>query len=151
MLLSHVFANANLNTLFVLDEPEVHLHPKAIMDFLEVFGNMLTLFDSYSIIATHSPLVIREMKGRNVYLMQRMKDGAFSMSQLPFETFGENIASLYRTIFGYDERASLFTKTVKRMVDEGKTFEGIEKIISDNNVLGLNASMIINNEIMKRK
>lgn len=150
MLLSHVFANANLNTLFILDEPEVHLHPKAIMDFLDVFGKILSIFDSYSIIATHSPLVIREMMGHNVYLMQRMNDGAFSMSSLPFETFGENIASLYKNIFNYDERSSLFSKAVRNMVDEGKNFDEIEKTLSGEYALGFNASMIINNQIMRK-
>lgn len=150
MLLTHVFAHTNLNTLFVLDEPEVHLHPKAIMDFLDIFGKILSLFDSYAIIATHSPLVIREMMGHNVYLMQRMNDGAFSMSSLPFETFGENIASLYKNIFNYDERSSLFSKAVRNMVDEGKNFDEIEKTLSGEYALGFNASMIINNQIMRK-
>lgn len=149
MLLSHVFANANLNTLFILDEPEVHLHPKAIMDFLDIFGTILSLFDSYAIIATHSPLVIREMMGQNVYLMQRMNDGAFSMSSLPFETFGENIASLYSKIFGYDETNSLFTKAVREFAEKGKSFEEISHVMSGGNGLSLNASMIINNEILR--
>ena len=151
MLLSHVFANANLNTLFILDEPEVHLHPKAIMDFLGVFGKILSVFDSYAIIATHSPLVIREMMGHNVYLMQRMNDGAFSMSTLPFETFGENIASLYQSIFNYDEKTSLFSKAVRQMVNEGKSFDDINRIMTDKNGLSFNASMIINNEIMRKQ
>ena len=149
MLLSHVFANANLNTLFILDEPEVHLHPKAIMDFLGVFGKILSIFDSYAIIATHSPLVIREMMGHNVYLMQRMNDGAFSMSTLPFETFGENIASLYSRVFGYDETNSLFTKVVRNFVEKGKSFEEISHVMSDGNRLSLNALMIVNNEILR--
>lgn len=150
MLLSHVFANANLNTLFILDEPEVHLHPKAIMDFLDIFGKILSVFDSYAIIATHSPLVIREMRGQNVFLMQRMNDGSFSMSTLPFETFGENIASLYQSIFNYDEKTSLFSKAVRQMVDDGKSFDDINRIMTDKNGLSFNASMIINNEIMRK-
>lgn len=149
MLLSHVFANANLNTLFLLDEPEVHLHPKAIMDFLDIFGKILLVFDSYAIIATHSPLVIREMIGHNVYLMQRMNDGAFSMSSLPYETFGENISSLYSKIFGYDESNSLFTKAVRKFAEKGVSFEEISHFMSDGNGLSLNASMIINNEILR--
>ena len=150
MLLSHVFANANLNTLFILDEPEVHLHPKAIMDFLGIFGKILSVFDSYAIIATHSPLVIREMRGQNVFLMQRMNDGSFSMSTLPFETFGENIASLYQSIFNYDEKTSLFSKAVRQMVNEGNSFDDINRIMTDKNGLSFNASMIINNEIMRK-
>ena len=151
MLLSHVFANANLNSLFILDEPEVHLHPKAIMDFLGILGKILSIFDSYAIIATHSPLVIREMMGHNVYLMQRMNDGAFSMSSLPFETFGENIASLYQSIFNYDEKTSLFSKAVRQMVNEGKSFDDINRIMTHKNGLSFNASMIINNEIMRKQ
>lgn len=151
MLLSHVFATANLDTLFILDEPEVHLHPKAIMDFLDIFGKILSVFDSYAIIATHSPLVIREMMGHNVYLMQRMDDGAFSMSSLPYETFGENISSLYSKIFGYDETNSLFTKAVRKFAEKGMSFEEISHVMSDGNVLSLNASMIINNEILRDK
>lgn len=151
MLLAQVFAHANLNTLFVIDEPEVHLHPKAIMDFLDILGSILSTFDSYAIIATHSPLIIREMRGHNVYLMQHINNGILDMANLPYETFGENIAVLYHKIFGYDEKTSLFTKTVTKLVEEGNSYERICEILSNNEDLNFNASMIISNEIMKSK
>ena len=83
--------------------------------------------------------------------MQRMNDGAFSMSTLPFETFGENIASLYQSIYNYDEKISLFSKAVRQMVDEDKSFDDINRIMTDKNGLSFNASMIINNEIMRKQ
>ena len=37
------------------------------------------------------------------------------------------------------------------MVDDGKSFDDIKRIMTDKNGLSFNASMIINNEIMRKQ
>lgn len=74
-LVTYICANIHYRSLLFLDEPEVHLHPHITMEFMALLSRLLYVFKSYAIIATHTPLVVREMAGKNVYLMQKMQDG----------------------------------------------------------------------------
>lgn len=149
MLVSQIISHVELNTLFILDEPEVHLHPKAIMELQNVLCFILSKFDCFAIFATHSPLVVREMLGHNVFMVGRSKDRDFELNRLPFETFGENIAVLYQKIFKYDENFSLFTIMTRQMVSEGKGYNDIVKTLNHGMELSMNALMTINNEVIK--
>ena len=127
MMLTMVYENIYYDTLFVIDEPEVHLHPNAILSFSRLLCELLDEFHSYAIITTHSPLVVREMIGKNVYVIQRLEDNNVYISHCENETFGEDIAILYRDIFGYDDSISQF-----RDVDRGlaKTYKNYDEVIA---------------------
>lgn len=107
-LLSFIHAHIHLSSLLVIDEPEVHMHPQIIVSFMTMLGSILSKFRSYAIIATHSPLVVREMVGQNVYLMRMLDGGIPNVSKVAFETFGGDASELYMNIFNYDERQSSF-------------------------------------------
>ncbi len=111
-LLSFIHAHIHFSSLLVIDEPEVHLHPQIIVNFMTMLGSILNKFRSYAIIATHSPLVVREMVGQNVYLMRMLDGGIPNVSKVAFETFGGDATELYMNIFNYDERQSSFYRYV---------------------------------------
>lgn len=118
LLLSHIYANVHFSSLLVIDEPEVHLHPSIIKDFMIILCEILSDFDSFAIIATHSPLVVREMANTNVFLMQKVENDILQIGKVPFDTFGEDTARLYKNIFGYDEADSYFMEVVRRLREE---------------------------------
>ena len=97
-----LIADMHLSSLVIIDEPEVHLHPSSIIEFMYFLYTLLQIFDSYAIIATHSPLIIREMLNTNVYKIIRTKEDIPMVSRIDFDTFGEDIAVLYNKIFGYN-------------------------------------------------
>lgn len=138
-----LIADMHTATLVVIDEPEVHLHPSVIVKFMSFLSWILKQYGSYSVIATHSPLVVREMVSGNVYQMMRMEGDIPQIGLVSYDTFGENISSLYRNIFGYDEEGSLFTEVVKRLAAKGKSAEDIERAIYSNSSVNLNARMRI--------
>lgn len=142
-MLTFICANAHLSSLFVIDEPEVHLHPHTIMDFLTLLCDVLEKFDSYAIIATHSPLVVREIVRRNVYLMHKVDGEIPVVDHVAFDTFGEDISTLYHKIFAYDERNSYFRKIVKSYLNEDMTFLEIVETLSKHMDLNLNAKLTI--------
>lgn len=150
-LVTYVYQYVYYDTLFILDEPEVHLHPHAIMDFMYLLSLLLNKFESYALVATHSPLVVREMTGEHVFVLRRMEDDSPSLGQLDFESFGEDVTLLYRKIFGYDETSSVFMKTVKRMVDNGMSYEEVIASLKTTMPLSLNSRMAINNLIAIRE
>lgn len=139
------------DTLIVIEEPEVHLHPHAIMDFMELLFKVLEKYESYAIIVTHSPLIIREMIGRNVFVMSKVIDDVRLIQSIDVECFGENIAFLYYKIFGYDETQSIFYKEVKKLADNGSNYNEIEKKMETSGLpLSLNSKLIIQKVLSMR-
>lgn len=149
-LVTDICANIHYRSLIIIDEPEVHLHPHITMEFMAMLGNLLTVFKSYAIIATHSPLVVREMAGKNVYLMQKMEDGIPQIAPVVFETLGEDVTMLYHNLFGYDESSSSFKKLVDDMCDKGKSYDYIVRYFERDVKLTLNARLIIRDAIKAR-
>ena len=112
-LLTFIHAHIHLSSLLVIDEPEVHMHPQIIVSFMTMLGSILQRFRSFAVIATHSPLIVREMVGQNVYLMRMVDGGIPNVSKVAFETFGADASELYMQLFQFDERMSSFYHYVK--------------------------------------
>lgn len=143
LLITFIFRQITFDSLVIIDEPEVHLHPKAIRDLFKLLMHLLNRFQSYCIVSTHSPLVVRELPGKNVYLMRRT-DNIPEIGKIGIETLGENISILYDEIFGYDDSATYLSKVITQMKADGKSYkEIIQRIKSDENKLNLNARFIV--------
>lgn len=144
LLLSHIYANVHVSSLLVIDEPEVHLHPSIIKDFMIILCEILSDFDSFAIIATHSPLIVREMANTNVFLMQKVERNILQIGKVPFNTFGEDTARLYKNIFGYDETDSFFMKVVRNLNDNYlKEYEDIVNYLEQYMTLSFNSKLLI--------
>lgn len=145
-LITYVYAHIHLNSLIVIDEPEVHLHPRLITKFIVVLNDLLEIFDSYAMIATHSPLVVRECVSDNVFMMVRSQDDIPTIGKVEFDTFGEDITTLYENIFGCDVRNSFFYHTVGNMagVVGSSSYKSVVDELKQNNVdLPLNGRMLV--------
>lgn len=143
LLLSHIYANIHFSSLLVIDEPEVHLHPRMIKDFVIMLCEVLRDFESFAIIATHSPLIVREMSNKNVFLMHKVED-VLQIGTVPFSTFGEDTTRLYQNIFGYDENDSYFVKVVKRLHKEQElNYNEIITVLEKKLSLSFNAKLMI--------
>ena len=149
-LVTYICANIHYRSLLLIDEPEVHLHPHITMEFMAMLSGLLSVFKSYAIIATHTPLVVREMAGKNVFLMQKMQDGIPQIAPVGFETLGEDVGTLYRNLFGYDEQSSYFKKMVDKLCDRGKSYEEIVRYFQQGMNLNINARLIIRDTIEAR-
>lgn len=148
-LINKIFENIHFDALLAFDEPEVHLHPKMISEFFMLLSKLLRFFESYAIIATHSPLVVREIMGKNVFLMQKTEDDIPLLGHLDIETFGEDISLLYRKIFSYDGNNSFFQSTVKGQIRKRKTYEQIVSTFSQDMPLSMNSRFMIRDMILE--
>lgn len=144
-LATYLIADMHLSSLVIIDEPEVHLHPSSVVDFMLFLSNILRKFQSYAIIATHSPLIVREMINTNVYKFVRSNENVPLISRVAYDTFGEDISTLYNRIFGYDESMSLFTKIVETKARKNRrlTVKDIEDELSSELPMNLNARLRI--------
>lgn len=123
------------NTLVLFDEPETHLHPNAVAHLFNVMNKILREFNSFAIIATHSPIVIQEIPGKRVILLTREGNSTLSIP-MSFETFGENVSELTRHVFDTVNIPNYY-KVVLKNLSKSKSFEEVNKLFD--NGLGFNA------------
>lgn len=98
MVLTQLVANMEKDALVLFDEPEMHLHPNAMAGLMNAIHEVLEHFQSYAIIATHSPLVLQQTPSRYVRVFER--DGnAPSVYTPEIECFGENLTAITEDVF----------------------------------------------------
>lgn len=93
-----ILSNIRNESIIIFDEPELHLHPTAISRVYPTLNYILECFDSYAIIATHSPLIIQDIPSSHVYLFERYGNTPH-VTHLGIESFGENVSKISRYIF----------------------------------------------------
>lgn len=138
----------NENTLVLLDEPEGHLHPPLLSAFIRCLSDLLIKRNGVAIIATHSPVVLQEVPSACAWKIKR--SGGLVIAERPaIETFGENVGTLTREIFGLEVTHSGFHQLLSQAVESGMTFE--EVCNRFNGQLGGEAKSIIRAMIAEMK
>ena len=138
--ITETIANIEPGSLILIDEFELHLHPNAISNAVRMLTTLLESFDSYSIIATHSPLIIQEIPSRYIHIMNRT-DNTLSVYNPTLECFGENITNITDEVFGVLDNESNY-KTVLKKLSKKHTFEEILNMFNDE--LAVNAMIYLN-------
>lgn len=97
--LINIVMHTERRTLILFDEPETHLHPPLLAVLMSAIRYVLNEQDAFSIVTTHSPVVLQETLKQHVYILKREVD--FSKIMLPeIQTYGENIGIITSHIFG---------------------------------------------------
>tara|TARA_R110002167_G_scaffold29013_20_gene97057 strand:- start:4392 stop:6029 length:1638 start_codon:yes stop_codon:yes gene_type:complete len=118
------------NGSFVLmDEPETHLHPNMISDFVELLDYLLEHTGSHAILATHSAYFVREVPKEQVHVFQQQDDGGISIDQPRLRTFGASVDSISQFVFCENSEIRLTDKIYEKV--KGRTFEDIDAELSD--------------------
>ena len=126
-------------TLVLMDEPEAYLHPPLLSAFIRAISNLLVHRNGVGILATHSPVVLQEVPSSCVWKAHR--SGQVIKAEKPeINTFGENIGTLTRDVFGLEVTHSGFHTLITESVEKGMSFEEIENQF--NNQLGKEAQGI---------
>ncbi|HDS1580970.1 TPA: AAA family ATPase [Stenotrophomonas maltophilia] len=102
-------------TLVLIDEPESHLHPPLLSAFVRAVSELLTERNGLAIIATHSPVVLQEVPRNCAWVLNRA--GQSSRVDRPeTETFGENVGTLTREVFGLELMQTGFHRMIRDAV-----------------------------------
>lgn len=101
-------------SIILFDEPETHLHPNAVANLFLALTDILSDFDSYAIVATHSPVVLQEIPAKRV--IHFIRDGATTRAEpLGVESFGESVTELTRHVFKTFEVPSLYKEVLANL------------------------------------
>ncbi|ACH64789.1 conserved hypothetical protein (plasmid) [Aliivibrio fischeri MJ11] len=144
-VISEIVANIRLDSLLLFDEPETHLHPNAISQLMNGIAELVNEFDSYCIIATHSPIIIQEMFSRDVLVISREEDVP-SVKNIGIESFGENLSVITEEVFGNRKIPKIYEATISRLVNQYKTYDKVIEIMKNGNLpLSLNVRLYLQN------
>ncbi|WP_373715001.1 AAA family ATPase [Roseateles sp.] len=97
-------------SLIVLDEPETHLHPNFVSEFMNLLHDLLTATSSIALIATHSPYVVREVPTSCVHVVSKDSNTP-SIGSVHLKTLGASVSSISDAVFG-DAAATKFHRKV---------------------------------------
>ncbi|MEK6495312.1 ATP-dependent nuclease [Myroides odoratimimus] len=140
-VITEILANIRENSLLLFDEPEMHLHPNAVSSFIRMLDVLLNQFDSYAIVATHSPIILQEIPSRYVKVFDRVENLPYVRS-LAMESFGENLDELTEEIFQVKDNKGTY-KEVFQKLSENLEYEEVLELFD--NKLSLNAKTYLYN------
>lgn len=115
-VITEIIANIEDESILLFDEPELHLHPNAVSNLVRMLYSLLEEFNSYSIICTHSPLLVQEIPSMYINKLERTEDDLLLVNKLSTETFGENVSSIINDVFNVREVESNYKTILKKAI-----------------------------------
>lgn len=133
-------------TLVLIDEPETHLHPNLICDFVTLLYDVLGSTRSIAVIATHSAYVVREVPTHCVHVFSRDEDsGRVDISHVRMRTLGASIDSLSQAVFGDATVKKYHEKLAKEISEEERSVKEVlkkyESILSPEMLIHIRSEM----------
>lgn len=126
------------NSLIIIDEPELFLHPTLEIAFIGMLKTLLSNYYSKAILATHSLVTVREVPRKCVHVLKNEKDNLF-ITPPPFETFGGDIQRISSYVFGDKSVSKPFEEWLKeKLISYGTAKKLINALGSD-----INEEMIV--------
>lgn len=139
-ILAGVYEHIDNNSLIILDEPETHLHPSLMSAFMHSLRDILRRFDSYAIIATHSPVILQETPSLFVQVLGGSSRNP-RVRKLKIESFGEEISTLTEDVFHVSYEESNFYKTLTDLSNRGYSAGDLDELFEKR--LGFTAKSFI--------
>lgn len=112
-------------SLLLFDEPETHLHPNFISQFVSLLDNLLEQTGSAAIIATHSAYFVREAFAEQVTVLRSAADRMIEVEQPTLKTFGADVGAISYFVFGEDEPTRLARIVERRIAEQGLNWQQV--------------------------
>lgn len=144
-LVINVLGAIKRNSLILIDEPELFLHPSLEIQLVEMLKQILNSFNSRAILATHSVSTVREIPSDCVHVLERASDHLI-IKQPPFQTFGGDIQRIASYVFGDKSVSKPFESWIVEKLKSMSAAELIELLGAE-----VNEELIIQIHAMERK
>ncbi len=113
------------NSLVLIDEPELFLHPTLEIAFIGMLKKLLASYRSKALLATHSLVTVRELPRSCVHVFEKRDDEVF-INHPPFETFGGDMQRISSYVFGDKSVSKPFETWIRQKLSE---FDSAESLI----------------------
>ncbi|MNS45538.1 hypothetical protein D3C72_780090 [compost metagenome] len=119
------------SSLLLFDEPETHLHPNFISQFVALLDKLLEQTGSAAIIATHSVYFVREAFEDQVRVLRSEQDRKVVVETPNLRTFGADVGAVSYFVFGEDEPSRLAQSVEAQIADLGASWEEVYELYKD--------------------
>lgn len=127
-----ILSRINNNTLILIDEPEISLHPEWQIRYVSTLSK---LFDKYKnccfILASHSHYFVSELKGESstiVVLKKDLESSAPMADIIPFDTYSWSAENIIYNVFGIrTSRNFYFEGDLSYLLNSLELFDGSEE------------------------
>lgn len=118
-------------TLLLFDEPETHLHPNFIGQFVVLLDNLLEQTGSVAILSTHSSYFVREAFEDQVRILRSGPDREITVEVPRLKTFGADVGTISYFVFGEDEPSRLAKEVKNRIARITGTWDEVFETYKD--------------------
>ncbi len=98
-----IVSNLEDNSMVIIDEPEISLHPNWQIDYLDILKRIINLHKGVNVvIATHSHFLISSLKDEESRIVSMRRDQEtkeIKIEELDFETYGWDPESILYNVF----------------------------------------------------
>lgn len=122
--LVYIEQNISNNTIFLIDEPEISLHPSWIKEYISRLDKICNGYDCHVIIATHSPMLVNNISKEELIGLYNTKK---RIKQVEFNEnpIGLSMDSMLKEIFETDvsntEYLNEYFKKIEKYLKSDKT------------------------------
>lgn len=120
----NIVGQIRAESLIVVDEPELFLHPTFELEFIFLLKKVLAAFNSKAILATHSLTIAREIPANCMHVYRIGKYG-LEIDHPPFETFGGNIQRISSYVFGDSKVTKPFAQWIEGAIKRSRSPEDL--------------------------
>jgi energy-coupling factor transporter ATP-binding protein EcfA2 len=115
------------NSLILIDEPELFLHPSLEVQLVDMLKQILDKFNSRAVLATHSVSIVREMPSDCVHVLERTED-KLVVKNPPFQTFGGDVQRIASYVFGDKSVSKPFEQWISKRLESMTADELIKSL-----------------------
>jgi len=133
------------NSLILVDEPELFLHPTLEIQFVDLLKRILAKYNSKALLATHSEVTVREIPARCVHVFEKADDELI-IKHPPFQTFGGDVQRISSYVFGDNAATKPFEQWIKDQIEELGSGEALLEQLGDQ----VNEELVIQIRAMDR-
>lgn len=130
-ILPAIMAEIEEESLLILDEPELYLHPELEVNLISMIKNILSETKSYSIIATHSSIIAREVDRQSINILRKNHD-ITKVFKPSIETYGESIENIISEVFDDNYIKKPYQNEIDTFINsENFSLENASRMIGD--------------------
>jgi len=134
-------------TLIIIDEPETHLHPPLLSNFIKALSYILKARNGVALISTHSPLILREIPKSNCYIITRFGNEV-KIERPIYETFGASLNTIMKQAFNLETDITSFYELIdKALLNKDISLKQLKEHLGDEALAYLN--LVENNKYEK--
>lgn len=130
-MLPAIIAELEDESLLILDEPELYLHPELEVGLINMLQHVLKETKSYSIIATHSAIIAREVDRTAINIL-RKSNGRTETHIANIETYGESLDVILSEVFDDFYVTKPYQMEIERyLIESNENISAIKSHIGD--------------------